>query len=150
MVPRQNTEWLHTCKSSIICTILDYKITHKVLFKIVPAYSVMFNQRKWIFHTHYKKIFCKYPQPTIPIQREVYMTHCVLCSTCTCFVMLLMGPEICVCVLLCVCVCVCVCILATQRATLAGLFWHSIYRCVIWGLSFSLRPKVFVSLCDKN
>lgn len=49
--------------------------------------------------------------------------------------------------------CLCVCILATQPATLAGLFWHSIYCPVIWGLSFSLHPKFLcpcatkISLC---
>lgn len=47
----------------------------------------------------------------------------------------------------------CVCILATWRATLAGPLWHSIYRRVIWGLSFSLHPKFLcpcatkISLC---
>lgn len=67
----------------------------------------------------------------------------LLCSMCTCFVMWLKAPE----------VCMCVCILATQRATLAGLLWHSIYRLVIWGLSFSLHPKFLcpcatkISLC---
>lgn len=46
-----------------------------------------------------------------------------------------------------------VCILATQLATLASLFWHSIYCPVIWGLSFSLHPKFLcpcaakISLC---
>lgn len=72
-------------------------------------------------------------------------TRCTVlpCSICTCFVMLLKGPE----------VCMCVCILAAQRATLAGLFWHSIYCLVIWGLSFSLHPKFLcpcatkISLC---
>ena len=63
----------------------------------------------------------------------------LLCSTCTCFVMLLKGPQ----------VCMCVCILATQRATLAGLFWHSIYRLVIWGLSFSLHPKFLCPCATK-
>lgn len=57
--------------------------------------------------------------------------------------MLLIGPE----------VCMCVCILAIECATLAGLFWHSIYRLVIWSLSFSLHPKFLcpcatkISLC---
>lgn len=49
--------------------------------------------------------------------------------------------------------CVRVCILATQPATLASLFWHSIYCPVIWGFSFSLHPKFLcpcaakISLC---
>lgn len=59
----------------------------------------------------------------------------------TCFVMLLKGVH--------TAVCMYVCILATQRATLAGLLWHSIYCLVIWGLCFSLHPK-FLCPCDKN
>lgn len=63
-------------------------------------------------------------------------------EACTCFVILLKEQLR-----------MWVCILATQLATLASLFWHSIYCPVIWGLSFSLHPKFLcpcaakISLC---
>ena len=89
------------------------------------------------------KCFANTHNPLLPFTKKSRWCTVLLCRICTCFVMLLKGRG----------VCMCVCILATQRATLAGLFWHSIYRRVIWGLSFSLHPKFLcpcatkISLC---
>lgn len=87
-------------------------------------------------------IKCSSNNPCFLSHGAPYVYTCCMCIF-TCFVMLLTRAE----------VCMCVCILAIQCATLAFLFWHSIYRPVIWGLSFSLHPKFLcpcatkISLC---